>query len=377
MSIDASENLHLVFIQKRGSKAGAQVALVRLAKELIQRIESVTLITSAAKDEWLTQKCNQIGVKVIRIKNRSARSIFSKLIWNNIEIKKICTELAGLQGRIVIHANDYTESLTASLIAEKLGVFFFTSLRSSGMLKNDFIKYNCLKSRSLIVPSKRYLNYFQSYSKSALFIEIPDPISDDYFEESWPGVGTVKRLNILVIGGDHPDKGTFEFLNALEGLEIEGNNLRFNILGKKLERYGPILDHLISKDGVELRFLGRVNDLRNIMICSDLVVNVSRRETFGLAVIEALALGVPVCSSRVGVIDEFLPEEFTYDPGNSSEIKNVLQSILRKDQLETWNSKYFKEYIREKYSVSLVVDSYLKLIIDSFSSSNKELFCQQ
>jgi glycosyltransferase involved in cell wall biosynthesis len=53
-------------------------------------------------------------------------------------------------------------------------------------------------------------------------------------------------------------------------------------------------------------FLGRVEAFRELVLGYDLVINPSRMETFGMAAIEVLAAGVPLLSSRTGVIEEVL-----------------------------------------------------------------------
>ena len=51
-------------------------------------------------------------------------------------------------------------------------------------------------------------------------------------------------------------------------------------------------------------FLGKKDAFRELVRKYDLVINPSRRESFGMAAIEVLAAGVPLLSTRTGVMEK-------------------------------------------------------------------------
>jgi glycosyltransferase involved in cell wall biosynthesis len=53
-----------------------------------------------------------------------------------------------------------------------------------------------------------------------------------------------------------------------------------------------------------LHFIGRVERFQELVRSYDLVIHPSREESFGLAMVEILAAGVPLLSSRAGVIEQ-------------------------------------------------------------------------
>jgi glycosyltransferase involved in cell wall biosynthesis len=66
------------------------------------------------------------------------------------------------------------------------------------------------------------------------------------------------------------------------------------------------------------RFLGSRQDVPDLLATYDLFVLPTRAETFGIAVVEAMAAGVPVVSSRIGAITEIV---------SSQEIGRVVDTI--------------------------------------------------
>jgi len=54
----------------------------------------------------------------------------------------------------------------------------------------------------------------------------------------------------------------------------------------------------------QFHFIGRQANFRQFIRGYDLVVHPSREETFGLAMVETLAAGVPMISSRAGVVEK-------------------------------------------------------------------------
>jgi glycosyltransferase involved in cell wall biosynthesis/SAM-dependent methyltransferase len=71
--------------------------------------------------------------------------------------------------------------------------------------------------------------------------------------------------------------------------------------------------------GDRLRFLGQVDDVRSIMAAYDVFILPSRFDGRPIAVLESLALGVPVIASRVGALPDLIQEGvtgFLCEPGD-------------------------------------------------------------
>lgn len=112
-------------------------------------------------------------------------------------------------------------------------------------------------------------------------------------------------------------------------------------------------------------FLGKVRDTDHVLEISDIFLLPSETESFGLAALEAMAIGVPVISSNTGGIPEVNIDGetgFTSDVGDVDDMANNALEILQDEQ--TLNA--FRERALQrahKYDVHEIVQRYEDLYL--------------
>ncbi|WP_169332831.1 glycosyltransferase family 4 protein [Effusibacillus pohliae] len=109
-------------------------------------------------------------------------------------------------------------------------------------------------------------------------------------------IGTIARLI--------PEKGVDDLLLAFRTLVQSGHNCYLAVIGDGPQKRD--LQKLSSDLQDRIRWLGAVDEASRLLPGFDLYVQSSRREGFGLAVLEAMREGVPVIATAVGGLPELV-----------------------------------------------------------------------
>lgn len=132
------------------------------------------------------------------------------------------------------------------------------------------------------------------------------------------------------------------------------------MVGDGPERYG--LEELCAKLGLcdRVKFIGKVRDTQAVLEISDLFLLPSETESFGLAALEAMAVGVPVISSNTGGIPEVNVQGVTGFMSNVGDVedmaKNALYILSDKDRLSEFKSNARKHSL--EFNVDAIVTRY-------------------
>lgn len=156
-------------------------------------------------------------------------------------------------------------------------------------------------------------------------------------------------LQLLFVGRIERDKGIVELLTALS--ELPELDFHLNICGKLADKsIEAEVENLKVKLGDKVSFLGYVvgEDKTKLFHNSDMLILPSYHEGLPIVIMEALAVGCAIMSTRVGAIPEVLSDENCYwiKIASINSIKGTLQSLKKKDLVKQQNSNYVlgKEY---------------------------------
>jgi N-acetyl-alpha-D-glucosaminyl L-malate synthase BshA len=113
----------------------------------------------------------------------------------------------------------------------------------------------------------------------------------------------------------------------------------------------------------EIRFVGKQEQMEDILAIADLFLLPSEYESFGLAALEAMAAGVPIVTTNAGGLSEINITGETGYMGDVGDVKTMGQQsikILRDDKV----LKQFKERAAKhamKYDISNIIPLYENL----------------
>jgi len=143
-------------------------------------------------------------------------------------------------------------------------------------------------------------------------------------------LGTVANL--------YPRKGYEVMLDALCLLLKSHPNIYFFIVGKGDSNYEEMLRIRVRNLGMDARvhFLGFQENVIPILGALDLYIHPALMEGFGIAVLEAMAIGKSVVATRVGGIPEIIVHQQTgllVEPNDPEALASAISALLEDPDL--------------------------------------------
>lgn len=176
----------------------------------------------------------------------------------------------------------------------------------------------------------------------------------------------------LTVGRLNPEKGHRYLLESVQLVCQHISNLHVLIVGE-----GPLrqrleamacslhLDTLVS-------FLDWRDDVASLMAASDLFVLPSTRESFGLVILEALALGIPVIATRVGGVPEIIRADETgilVEPQDAKALARAMVWALTNPAQAGQLARQGQAMVRQRFSVEAMVKATNRVYHEVISSS--------
>lgn len=176
-------------------------------------------------------------------------------------------------------------------------------------------------------------------------------------EANTPLVGIVAALR--------PEKNHTLFLYAASKVLEKCPRAHFVIVGDGPER--PTIETVIKKLGIEknVTLLGTRSDTPKLLAAMDVFALTSHNEASPVSILEALACGVPVVSTRVGSVAESVHDQwngFTVEPGNTQAVAERIQYLLWNKETAEMMGMNGREHVQNHGSLDTMVRMYEQLI---------------
>lgn len=176
-----------------------------------------------------------------------------------------------------------------------------------------------------------------------------------------PVVGIVAALR--------PEKNHALFLESAR-LTLESRpDAYFVIAGDGPER--PMLEELAASKGIDqqVKFLGSVSDIPEVLSMVDLFALSSHNEASPVSILEALSCQRPVVATAVGSINESVIEGKTgylVSPGDETEMSSRWLEVLNDSQLSAQLGDTGRQHVISNSSLSSMTNGYMELIESVF-----------
>jgi UDP-glucose:(heptosyl)LPS alpha-1,3-glucosyltransferase len=139
---------------------------------------------------------------------------------------------------------------------------------------------------------------------------------------------------LLIVAHNFRLKGVYELLEAVRRLVARGQPVHLTVVGGKRLRAARRAAKRLGVEG-RVHFAGRVTDVVPFYAAADVYVQPTRYDPCSLVVLEALASGLPVITSRHNGMAEQIADgiegSVLHDPANVAELTSRLEPLMDPD----------------------------------------------
>lgn len=355
---------HILGLSKEFEKRGIETKIIVPRRKLKEKYGGnvILLGTSIPLNIGGTQGDLVFNFNPLAIKRMLNKEKFDILHFHNFIIPSASQilERSNCTNIITFHANTESVPLLDTMINNLSGLINHKVKGVIGVASfnlEPFKKYNGLKR---VIPNGIDLTEFDSSIKRL-----------DKFDNS--------KINILFLGRIEERKGLIYLLMAYKILQEKHDNLRLIIVGD-----GPLKE--------ECEDYAKANKLKEIYwegtqsgniipqyfaTCDIYCSPATFGESFGIVLLEAMALGKPVCGfSNMGykeLLQNTKGEEFLAEPKNEIELAEKLDKLISNESLRKemgeWGLKEVQQYSWDKVA-NKVLDFYKEC--NEIDDKNKE-----
>lgn len=273
------------------------------------------------------------------------------------------TPIAGAIARLVAHKNNIKVIYTAH------GFHFF----KGAPMKNWILYYpveRFLARYTDILITINKEDYYRAKTFKAKKVEYVPGVGIDIekfknckvdVEKKKEELGIPSNAKVLLSVGElNKNKNHLLVIRALK--KINRQDLYYLICGKGIEEYNLKKKTKQLKLEDKVIFAGFRNDVREIYHIADMFIFPSKREGLSVALMEAMASGIPCIASNIrGNVDLINNKSYLFKLNNQESVNNKIQQLLNKGCIQ--NILYMKNRI-SAFDVEGILMEMKKIYID-------------
>ncbi len=346
--------LKIGFLTGSLSQGGAERQLYYVLQSLSSLGAQVHLYTFSPDGFWL-KPIQDLGVPVIYVgggNSRLARLKHWIELLNNVELD-------------VLQGQHFFTNAYVGLAARYLGLTGIGALRSDGY--NEVVDVGkVLGSISLNLPHRIASNSRHAIQRARKFhlnpdrlVYLPNVVDTSEFHP----VSRIKNssIHILYVGSLLPVKRVDRLLSVLKSLDDIRVNFVAHIAGD-----GPLLGKLkdqAAQLGILNRsvyFLGGVENPADLYRNADIFLLTSEYEGVPNVILEAMASGLPVVSTRVGGISEIIENNvtgFLVEPDDMQGMAERLERLVRDAELRNRLGMQARDFAKKNHSLAMLPEN--------------------
>ncbi|MGJ8593512.1 MAG: glycosyltransferase family 4 protein [Aquaticitalea sp.] len=267
----------------------------------------------------------------------------------------------------IVHSWHWSSDWTEALAVRSSGVKWLYTKKAMGF-DNKHWKIRSFMASFIVTINDEMRNYFPNKKQQRL---IPLGIDTNYYN---PNIFTSKEkpredeFNIVTIANLVPIKGIEILIRAVHLLKDK--SVKLSILGDHNSDYGYELITLCEQLNLndKVSFLGKQMDIRPYLANSDLYViptlDKGRKEGMPMALVEAMAMGIPVLGSDISGINYVLKDfpQLLFTASDIHQLASKIEKLCHTPSQEReliGNS--LRTYCEQHFSLGVFIEAHEQL----------------
>jgi glycosyltransferase involved in cell wall biosynthesis len=194
-----------------------------------------------------------------------------------------------------------------------------------------------------------------------------EPLDTERYLKEQPDIHRIldkKGMVFISVANLVPYKDYFTVLKALEKLKNNGYKFIYLIIGEGPNRNAIEADILCRGLETSVYLLGRRSDVKELLSISDLFIHSSLGEGCSNAILEAMAVGLPIVASATGgtpeIVDETYGRLFGYQ--HWQQLYEHLECLLANPEIMKKMEQKATQKARQQFSVDNMIAEYERII---------------
>lgn len=350
----------VLFIINGLGYGGAETHLLRLSKALLNKNWEVSLIT-LTDDLVLIDKLDD------RIKHYKLKFSFASTPFNIFRVLKIIKR----EQPQVIHSHLFQSNVLGRFV-KLFNSDIFTVNTTHGSYLLNIRKYN---PYFIYRITRKWVDYHTAVSNEVLELLISNksiPSKKIQFLPNGINLSKLKPKNSrtdkflwLSAGRLHPVKDFSNLITACYIVREKKKNFELHIAGDGVDKVflSTLIKRLKLQDNVKL--IGLQPNMTELMPQYDSFVMSSYSEGLPMVLLEAMSVGLPIVSTKVGQVPSILNHSnggILVEPKNSKRLADGMITMMSLDskKIEKMQLANFK-YIKTHFDINILADSWIKI----------------
>jgi len=238
---------------------------------------------------------------------------------------------------------------------------------NASQTKKWLIRFLLNRVDIIVIEGEIWKTFFKQIVPESKLVIIPNCVHLSNFKKTKKSKRE-NKISVLFPGSLCERKGVFDILKAVSLVVKEEKNIKFIFGGRSSNEEEIKILEIIKSQHLEnyTAFIGEYTDKNKSEIygSADIFILPSYAEGLPISMLDAMALGLPIISTRVGAIPEVIDDRvngFLIEPGDYKALAKRILILTTDRNLREKMGKNNIEKIKKNYDFSIMVKNFDEL----------------